>query len=148
MELYKKYITELTTFYSVSKLSTTLKIRGNPDFLQLTSPKMVKHSTPFTNVASYEAEINSWREQIINSCFNGELYSGYMLSNPLYSKINILMPSDPTFGNNTNTVGENGSFVSFWYTGYYWVREIEHELSNGNFEQTLHLNAITVMKEQ
>lgn len=110
---------------SLEAAESSMKILGNDIFLRSTS-KSMSPSTVMDNPDAADDEID-W---------------GYV---PLYAKVNIKMPrteDDQALFSGKPTNGSTDYATDFWFDGYYYIYQIEHEFVDGAFTQTLSMLAI------
>lgn len=130
----------LATHASLELMDATVKIRGN--FRLLNS----------LNVNSLPSKITTQPQPLFGRQPGEQLeeadfpHWGFF---PAFAKINIWMPSsnddrelfESSFDENVRR-GNVGYARRFWFNGYYYVYQIDHEFNEGNFTQTLHMLAI------
>lgn len=130
----------LATHASLELMDATVKIRGNYRLLNslnanslssriVSEPQPVPGRQPGEQLE--EADFPHW---------------GFF---PAFAKINIWMPStnddaelfESSFNEDVRR-GNTGYARKFWFNGYYYVYQIDHEFDEGTFTQTLHMLAI------
>lgn len=156
-DAHKQYLQMFSRYCAMGALTASVQIRGNPYLLNACSTEIMPHDrNAYARLMDRRAELADrlfgTSKKISISELTAEerraLEELDMVNSPVFVKINVMMPADVSssaVGTVSNLVESfsNQRFEPFWYTGNYWMHEIEN-VFDGEFKQTLKLMAYDI----